>query len=642
MKLNRSDEGVDDLKNAALKDPLNATYQVDFLLTRDKEVDTLLKRAEELRGQGEIDAARVVYGRVLKMDGSNPKAINGLEGLKQDGRYLRLLTDGEDYLNKQKYELAIDRAVQVLDDFPKNQRALKLRDAVLDAQTQAEASLFNERAARYILDTPVTLRFNDVPIRSIFDLLSRSAGLNILFDRDVKLDNKASIYVKDVSVSDAVDLILMQNQLRKRVINGNTMIIYPANQSKRDEYEDLMIKTIQVTNTDIKYVTGLLKNMLKLKDIAADERTGILVIRDTSETLRMAERLIAAVDVPDPEIMLEVKVLEIASGRESNLGLEPPTSITVRTPSTVVGASSLTLGAFQNLTRDALTMTPLSATLNLKLQDTDTKLLASPSIRARNKETAKIMIGDRVPTVTNTVTPVATGTPVVTGHVTYQDVGLKLEVEPQVYANNEVGIKIGLEVSNIAKEFIDANGGRSYQIGTRNAATNLRLKDGETQILGGLITDEDRNTASKIPGLGHLPIIGRLFGNNAGTANRSEIVLAITPHIIRNLATREPNIKSIFSGTLANPHELPILADPVAGLKTTGTFGAVTPAVSTPTATDAGNKLNGVNSSMLINPASVAKPKSSTPLAPAFQPTGMPPAQSRTPVPAVLPTQQKD
>ncbi|HSH96275.1 MAG TPA: hypothetical protein VK968_19165, partial [Roseimicrobium sp.] len=165
---------------------------------------------------------------------------------------------------------------------------------------------------------------------------------------------------------------------------------------------------------------------------------------------------------------------------------------------------------------------------------------------------------------------------VITGNVSYQDIGLKLEFESQVYAGNEIGIKIALEVSNIVAEFTDQQGSRSYQIGTRNANTNLRLKDGETQILGGLITDQDRNTASKIPGLGHLPVVGRIFGNNDGAATRSEIVLAITPRIVRNLAVQTPDTRNIFSGTYNVLREKPILAEPI--VQSRGSTGSmVTP-----------------------------------------------------------------
>ena len=170
----------------------------------------------------------------------------------------------------------------------------------------------------------------------------------------------------------------------------------------------------------------MLKTMLKLREVAADERSGMLVIRDTPEKLNLAAKLIAAHDVADPEIMLEVEILEVSSTRNSNLGIVPPTGITVSTPGT---QGALTLGALKDLRTNSLLVTPLAATLNFKLEDIDARLLASPRVRARNREKAKIMIGDRVPTITNTVTPLTTGSSVVTGSVSYQDVGLKLEFE---------------------------------------------------------------------------------------------------------------------------------------------------------------------------------------------------------------------
>jgi len=582
LRAGKNESALENLAKATKLAPTDAEYKIDFLLKRDAQVNDLLKEADDLRARGMAKDASEVLTRIIRIDPGNQRAAATLEGLKIDLRYERLLVDGENFLEEGKYEMALDRAAMVLEDFPKNRRAIKLRDAASDAKAEAQIKRDKENAARYVLDSPVSMRFSDASIRSLFEALSNSTGLNILFDKDVKQDARATLFVKDVSVSDALDLILLQNQLLKRVINGNTMMIYPATAAKQAEYEDLVIKTFQITNTDIKYLATMLKTMLKLKELSADEKTGIMVIRDTPESLRMAERLIAAHDVADPEIMLEVEVLEVSRTRESNLGIVPPTSISFSTPSgatATTGANgtttsgSLTFGAFKALSKDDLLVSPLSTTLNFKLQDGDANLLASPRIRARNKESAKIMIGDRVPTVTNTVTPVSTGSSVVTGTVTYQDVGLKLEFKPQVYANSEVGIEISLEVSNIAQQFTDSNGSRSYQIGTRNAMTNLRLKDGETQILGGLITDNDRNTASKIPGLGHLPIIGRLFGNNDGSGSKSEIILAITPRIVRNLAVRNSDVKNIFSGTYNAPRERPILADPVGQLTISGTFG---------------------------------------------------------------------
>lgn len=572
IALDQPDEGVQSLGKAAKRAPRDAEYQMDYLAQRDKYVREFLAEADELRADGKLAEAQAAYERVLRIDAGNARATQGLIALQQDARHEKVLIEGERLLEQGKLDAAQERVNLVLDGNPKNRRALKLKNELLDAKNERQIAQDKARAARAILDSLVTLQFRDASLRVAFESLSKSTGLNILLDKDVKQEAKVTVFVRDITVADAIDLILLQNQLDKRVINANTLLIYPANASKQAEYEDLVIRTFRVTNTDIKYLSNVLKSMLKLKEVAADEKTGVLIIRDTPERLRLAERLIAAHDVPDPEIMLEVQVLEVSRSRTSNIGIKPPTSFGVTTPGTT--AAPLTLGQLNDLTsRDLLVTTPLTTTLNFKLEDADTKILASPRIRARNKEKAKIMIGDRVPTVTNSVTPISTGSAVVTGNVSYQDVGLKLEFESQVYGNSEVGIKINLEVSNIAKEFTDANGGRSYQIGTRNASTNLRLKDGETQVLGGLISDQDRNTASLIPGLGHLPIIGRLFGNNDGSDSKSEIVLAVTPRIIRDVPVSPTENKQIFSGTANMVRERPILADSFKELKVSGTIG---------------------------------------------------------------------
>ena len=193
---------------------------------------------------------------------------------------------------------------------------------------------------------------------------------------------------------------------------------------------------------------------------------------------------------------------------------------------------------------------PLSATLNLRLEDGDTNVLASPRIRVRNREKAKIMIGSRVPVITNAVTPVSTGTPVITGSVQYLDVGLKLDVEPDIHLDNEVVIKVALDVSSIIKEVPNEQSGTlAYEIGTRNATTVLRLKDGETQILAGLISDEDRKTASKVPGLGQMPVLGRLFSSHKDNGTKTEIVLSITPRIVGSARLPDAREVEYWAGT---------------------------------------------------------------------------------------------
>ncbi len=570
------DSGITSLKKATELESSNQHYKIDYLTQRDNHADAFIKQADQVRASGDIAGARDLYGRALALNPGNARAEAALKALDQDVRNDQLLAEGESYLKDGKLEAAGERAARVLADQPGHKQAAQLKKAILDAKAAAEIERDRLREAKSVMSSPVTLQFRDAAMRTVFEALSKSTGLNILLDREVKADNRVTIFVKDVAVEDAIDLILMQNQLEKRIVNSNTMMVYPATAGKQSEYQELTVRSFRVTNSDLKYLSGMLKTMLKLKDISADDRSGLLVIRDTPETLRIAEKLIALHDEPDPEVMLEVEVLEISAGRNSNLGVTPPSSITISTPSNGTPSSgpaaqgstinNLTIAQLRQLGMGGLTVTPIAGTLNFKLQDTETKILASPRIRARNREKAKIMIGDRVPTVINNVTPVNGGSSVVTGTVTYQDVGLKLEFEPQVYAGNDVGIKINLEVSNIAREFTDTQGSRSYQIGTRNASTFLRLADGETQVLGGLITDEERNTGDKIPGLGHLPVVGRLFGNSSTNKSRSEIVLAITPRIVRNYAAIGQDRANVFSGTALTLRDRQILGDPVGGI----------------------------------------------------------------------------
>jgi general secretion pathway protein D len=210
---------------------------------------------------------------------------------------------------------------------------------------------------------------------------------------------------------------------------------------------------------------------------------------------------------------------------------------------------TLHLSDIERQNKNTITVSSIGASVDLLKQVGLTNVLASPRIRARNREKAKILIGSRVPVITNTVTPVSTGAPVVTGSVQYLDVGLTLEVEPVVYLDGDVAIKVGLEVSSILKEVPGPNGSLAYQIGTRDASTLLRLRDGETQILAGLINDQDTRNSQHIPGLGDLPIIGRLFGSVRTTTDKTEIVLSITPRIIRSQPRPGSDTTEFWYGT---------------------------------------------------------------------------------------------
>jgi general secretion pathway protein D len=463
----------------------------------------LLARADEARAAGNFNLARELYVETLSIHPGDDRARRGLAAIDMDERHRVIVADADKLVTSGDLAGARHKLRQVLLENSSNAGAQRLLAQVNERVERADESARQKVAAASVLKQPVTLQFRDANVRMVFEALSRTTGLNVIFDRDVRADLKTTIFVRDASVGDTVDLILLQNQLEKKILNANTLFIYPATGAKHKEYQELKVRTFQISNADAKHLQNVLKTVLKVKDIALDERTNTLVIRDSVDAIAVAEKVIAAHDFPDAEVIIEVEVLEVARDRLADIGILWPDSVTLSTPSTAD-----TLGAMRDLTSGQLLITPLSATLNLKLVDTDANLLASPRIRARHKEKARIMIGDKVPVITNSVTPIQTGSAVVTGTVQYLDVGIKLEIEPHVYAEGDVGIKLNLEVSNIVKEVRNLQSGTlAYQIGTRSAQTHLRLGDGETQILGGLISELDRSTAARVPGLGQLPVL---------------------------------------------------------------------------------------------------------------------------------------
>jgi general secretion pathway protein D len=298
-----------------------------------------------------------------------------------------------------------------------------------------------------------------------------------------------------------------------------------------------------------------------------------VIVRDTPDAIRMAEKLVALEDVPEPEVMLEVEVLEVQRNSMQDLGIAWPSSITF-TPTAAgsafgaissgsgssgssYGSSSsggsgsspaLSLHDLLNQTSRTVGVSSLQATVNANRQDSNAKLLTNPRIRVRNHEKAKILIGERVPNITST----ATSTGFVSQSINYLDIGLTLNVEPTIYLDDTVGIKVALEVSSLLNQITGSSGTTAYEIGTRTASTVLQLKNGETDVLAGLIDSQERTSGNKIPGLGQMPVLGRLFGATTDDDKNTEIVLSITPHLVRNIRHPDASLAYFTSGTETN------------------------------------------------------------------------------------------
>ncbi|HEY1091087.1 MAG TPA: secretin N-terminal domain-containing protein, partial [Burkholderiaceae bacterium] len=398
---------------------------------------------------------------------------------------------------------------------------------------------------------PVDLEFRDAPLRQVFEALSRSSAVNFVFDRDVKSDARVTVFLKKVTLDEALRIILSTQGLDRKLLSENTVFIYPNNQSKEREHQELVTRTLYLTNADAKQVMAMARTIAKVRDVHVDERLNMLVLRDTPEVLRLVEKLVAAVDLPEPEVMLDVEVMELASDKVDTLGLQWPSSLQLGISDAAGNIPSHVFVGGKNSANFRASIANPAAVANLNGSDGDVKLLANPKIRVRNRDKARIQIGEKVPVFTTTTN--FTGQTSVAAAVQYQDVGLKLEVEPTVQLDNDVSIKINLEVSNIINQVTGPGGTTAYQTGQRQTSTTLRLADGETQVLAGLINNEDRSSSTGIPGLQNLPLLGRLFGSRTDTRNKSEIVLLITPRVIRNLSLPDAANSRLPGGTDASP-----------------------------------------------------------------------------------------
>jgi general secretion pathway protein D len=555
----KTEEGLKTLQQAVNENPRNQEVRSFFYRQRESAIARLLSQGDEARAAQDPEAAERSYRRVLSIDAGNTRAQAGLERLQAERRHRAMVAEAESLVRDRDAEGALRKIRALLAENPNS------RDG------RALLRLIEEQRVKTALATPalkpalaklLSLEFREANLKSIFELISRSSGINFLFDKDVRADGRATLFVRNTTVEEVVKNLLITNQLEQKVVNENTVLIYPNTPAKAREYQELVIKSFYLTNTDAKQALNLIRTILHSRDVYIDEKLNVLVMRDTPEAVRLAEKLIANHDLAEPEVVLDVEVTEIKRSRLSELGIQYPNQFSVlnlANSSTVttsggtvvantpaVTANPLTLDTLRNLNSARIGISPVL--LNLRSEQSDANLLANPRIRVKNREKARIHIGDRVPVITST----ALANVGVTESVSYLDVGLRLEVEPSVNLDDEVGIRVGLEVSSIVREIKSGSGTLTYQIGTRSASTNLRLRDGETQALAGLINDEDRKSANKLPGLGDLPILGRLFSSERKDATKTEIILLITPRIVRNLVRPDATSVEFASGTDAS------------------------------------------------------------------------------------------
>jgi len=534
------EQGLTKLEEATKAAPTENRYRMALVTNRTLAAERLIAMALAAESQGRFTEAEALYRRALGVDPNNPRAAENLRILEKLEAQNAVLKQAQAAFGKKDYQEAATLTAGILQSNPRHKGALALM-AEIDKARVKEVTTLPQLKSRFT--KPVTLEFRDANIKMVFDVLSRTSGINFIFDKDVKGDAKVTIYVRNVAVEDAIDLLLIQSQLEKKVLSDNSVLVFPGTPQKLKEYQDLVIRSFYLGNGDAKQTLNLIKTIIKTKDVYVDDRLNLLVMRDTPDAIRLAEKLIYAQDMAEPEVLLEMEVLEVAQTDRLDIGVSWPSTLTWIVPENPTLAD---LPFTQPISDNRVA---IDATMSIKLQEqiSSGNVISRPRVRVRNREKARVLVGDRLPVVTTTVVP---GTqPVTTEQIQYLDTGLKLEVEPTVLLDNDVAIKLNLEVSTVTQEITTASGNLVYQVGTRNANTALRLADGETGVLLGLINDTERTSATGLPFLTRLPIISRLFSSGSDNSVKNEIVFTITPRVVRNLKRLEANNTEFWSGT---------------------------------------------------------------------------------------------
>jgi len=522
------EEGLNKLIKLNNAYPENPEYRNELKLQREISTAKLINTAETDVQKNQLPEAEAIYKEVLTTTPSNQKAAEGLKKIENLQKHTTLMTRAQQAFSDNEFEYARELVRMVLAEDASNQDARRLFE---NLDEQAIEKINTAPKIKTAFKKPVSLEFNNVPIKSVFEYIGKAGSINFSFDREISDATLTSVILRDTPIQDAIQTILTTNQLGKKILNENTILIYPL--SRLQDYQELYVRSFYLHNMDAKRAMKLISTVLNTKDIYIDEKLNTLVMRDTLESVKAAEKLIASQDLVEPEVMLEVEVMEVNRRNLEELGIKYPTQASVGVQGASGAPGRLTLAELKNFNSGlgVFTITDPVLALNLLQQDTDTNLLANPKIRVKNRDEAKIHVGDKVPVLTS----VANSTGFVSQSISYIEVGIKLEVEPTILIQNQVSIKVKLEVSNITDQIQTASGVLAYTIGSRNANTTLQLKDGETQILAGLFKNDEQRTTNKVPGLSNLPLIGRLFTNNSNDKRKNEIVLLITPRILHNI-----------------------------------------------------------------------------------------------------------
>lgn len=504
--------------------PDRPEYRLALLRAQDARIKQTLLEVDADRAMGRTEAALEKLNQLLASKSGAELALKLIREIQKERRHQGMMAQAHRLIQNQDNSAAILELERILAEKPTHEDAL----ALLGRIRPQDDAVYTDPKIGEAFKQPISLDFRDAPIKAVTEVISRTSGFNIVLDKDLRPDIKVSIFTKNTSIEKTLDMIAVSNQLAVRLVNANTLLIYPNTPAKLRDYQTTLVKAFYLSDADPKSVSASLKTLLKIRDVVVDEKLNMLIVRDSPQQVSLASKLIAMHDRPDAEVMLEVEVLEVKHNKLMTLGIQWPDQVPIT--AMPFGADPVSIQTVIRPDQWGITLGKWMA--NAKATDSDTSILANPRIRVKNKGTAKVAIGDRVPNISTSIN--ATNN-VSTEVIKYEDVGLDLKLDPTIHIDGEITIGITLEVTNLVSQLKTNAGSLAYQLGRRKVESVLRLRDGETQVLAGLINDEDRRSGNRVPGIGKLPILGRLFGVQTDDINKTEILLVITPRILRNI-----------------------------------------------------------------------------------------------------------
>jgi general secretion pathway protein D len=531
-------KAVMEYRKAYADDPSDMEYKSRLIQAEWRAAEFYYQRGEKLLAKDNLDGAIAEFQQGLSAMPNHEKLRQGMNAALARKEADLLYQEGLKLGESGKKEDAIrsfQKALQAHSGHVQAREAIaRYEKQIEDEQGNSQLSL-SSRA-------PITLNFRQAEIRSAFELIARSFGIDMIFDDSIK-SVPVTLYAKDVSFEQALNLLLMTTKTFYKKIGPNTILLAQDTKDKRGQYEDLLVQTFYLNNAKAKDMADILKGMLTIKKLVIDEQLNTLLVRDTEDVMKLIGKIIDVSDRKPAEVVLEVEVLEVSRAKAERLGLDMGSyEIGVNVPSS---PPLLLSGSIGNQVRNSAVLTLPSAALRFFKQDVDGKTLANPKIRVLNGRPAKIHIGDRVPLRVTTITD-ATGQ--VRTTFDYKEVGILLNVEPTINLDNSSTVKLGLEVSTLGENLGTAND-PAFRIGTRRAETVMLLRDNETAILGGLIRDEDRNTKIRVPLVGDIPVAGELFTSHDDSSGRTDVLLTITPRVVRGWDLAGQVTRSFNSGT---------------------------------------------------------------------------------------------